>query len=104
MKKHRKIGFGAYTDDDDQEPEENSGKTVEQLKTFIKQLYKPDGITEQKEFRTNLELKYELSEAIEASTKDVSTALSELGYEHQFIEGVPHWIMYTLPPNPLKGE
>ena len=95
MKKHRKIGFGSYGSDDE-DPEESSDKTVEQLKSFIKQLYKPDGITEQKEFRTNLELKYELSEAIEASTKDISTALSELGYEHQFIEGVPNWIMYKI--------
>ena len=100
MKKQRKIGFGAYNDDDDQE-EQSSDKTIEQLKTFIQQLYKPDGITEQKEFRTNLELKDELSEVIEASAKDISTALSELGYELKFIEGSPNWVMYNITtPNP----
>lgn len=95
MKKHRPIGFNSYPDnEDDQDEQERKDKDVEALKAFIQELYKPEGITEQKEFRTSLELKYELREMIDASTQDLSTALSELGYKHTFIEGVPNWVMY----------
>jgi len=98
MKKKR-IGFDSYGDEDPEE-KDNVNKSVEQIKTFLQAIYSNDGTTEQKEFRTTRDLIYELRDMITAGFKDMNEALSDLGYELEYLEGVPHWILYERTPNP----
>jgi len=94
--KRKVIGFGSYGDGDDLEEEQKKDKDVEALKTLIQSIYSPDGITEQKEFKTTAELIYELREMIPATGREMRTALSEMGFEIKYIDGTPMWVMYQL--------
>lgn len=91
MKKTKHIGF--HIPDDDEMPEQVSSNT--QLTEVIKQLYKPNGYSEQKDFKSSLELVYELSDMVEATTKEVSEVMSNLGFEITTIDNQACFIVYT---------
>jgi len=88
----KKIGF--YIPDEDESKPEQPDSSVIILHKFIESIYAPNGSTEQKEFRTALELQYELRESVEVSITALNEVLTEMGYELEFIEGMPHWVMY----------
>lgn len=90
--KTRKIGFGAYGDDD-QEPEEVKQKDTRFL-DFIQANYSTEGDVEDMEFRTATELQYELNEIMYVSTITINDTLMKLGFNTKFIEGVPNWVLY----------
>jgi len=94
----KKIGFDRS---DDQEPEEDELEKIkkaerEALKPFILANYLPIGSTDQKEFKTSMELQYELHEMIDFSTKTLNLCLAEMGFKIEFVEYVPLWVMYSL--------
>lgn len=62
----------------DETPEKLSAD--EQLKELITSLYKPNGFTEEKDFKTSAEIAYELAEMIEVTTKQVADVMTELGF------------------------
>lgn len=88
----KKIGF--YIPDEDESKPERPDSSVIILRKFIESIYSPTGDTEQKEFRSALELQYELRESVEVSITALNEVLTAMGYELEFIEGVPNWVMY----------
>ena len=88
----KKIGF--YIPDEDESKPEQSDSSVIILRKFIESIYSPTGSTEQKEFRSALELQYELRESVEVTITALNEVLTAMGYELEFIEGMPHWVMY----------
>lgn len=88
----KKIGF--YIPDEDESKPEQRDSSVIILRKFIESIYSPTGYTEQKEFRSALELQYELRESMEVTITELNEILTSMGYELEFIEGMPHWVMY----------
>jgi len=94
MKKGKHIGF--HIPDDDEMPEPVGSNT--QLTEIIKQLYKPNGYSELKDFKTSLELVYELSDMMEVTTNQVSEVMNELGFEITTIDNQVCFIVF-IPDN-----
>lgn len=94
----KKIGF--YIPDEDESKPEQPDSSVIILRKFIEFIYSPSGSVEQKEFRSALELQYELRESVEVSVNELNDVLTDMGYQLEFIEGSPHWVMYQKTPNP----
>lgn len=91
-----KIGF-YIPEEDDATPEKPDSSAII-LRKFIEANYQPEGDPENKEFRSALELQYELSESVSVSIRAINDLLTQLGYEIKFIEGVPNWVMYKKNP------
>lgn len=90
MKKTKHIGF--HIPDDDEMPEQGSST---QLTDIIKQLYKPNGFREQKEFKTSLELVYDLSDMLEVTTQQVAEVMTTLGYQVTTVDNAACFVVYT---------
>lgn len=90
----KKIGFH-ISDEEESKPEQPDSSVII-LRKFIESIYSPRGSTEQKEFRTAMELQYELRESVEVSITALNEVLTAMGYELEFIEGLPHWVMYQI--------
>ncbi len=102
MKKQmRKIGFSAGADDENEIQqgddffEQMFAKQKESIRQFISAKYLPTGHADNMEFRTSLELEYELREMINASTNALNAVMNDLGFQVQFIEDSPNWVVYT---------
>ncbi|HRZ98347.1 MAG TPA: hypothetical protein P5084_12395 [Paludibacter sp.] len=90
--KHNKIGFYQPEADDPEEKEDSTGN--EKLKEYIRQLYKPNGFSHEKDFKTSLELAYELSDMIEVTPNKVAEVMNELGYEVTSIENQVCFVIF----------
>ena len=67
MAKMNRIGFYIPEDATADNPEVKTTET--QLKEIIAMLYKPNGFTHEKDFKTSMEIAYELQEMIEVTPK-----------------------------------
>ena len=95
----KKIGFNAQQDDQDDVKdidlmEEAREKTIAVLTQYINVNYSNEGDTDQKEFRTSMEIIYELREMMDVSISLLNRTLNEMEFKMQFLEGVPNWVMY----------
>ncbi len=90
--KHNKIGF--YQPETNEPEVKKAATGNEKLKEYIRQLYKPNGFSEEKDFKTSLELAYELSDMIEVTPTEVSEVMNELGYEVTSIENQVCFVLY----------
>ena len=87
-KKMRRIGFNASGDESEQQPQAA-------IKQFIEAKYAPSGFSENMEFKTSLEIEYELRESIEGvSLSAINEIMNELGFQLKFLEDKPHWVVY----------
>lgn len=91
MTTRKKIGFHIPEDDE----EENQGASSSQLIDIINQLYKPNGFREQKEFKTSLELVYDLSDMLEVTTQQVAEVMTSLGFQVTTVDNAACFVVYT---------
>jgi hypothetical protein len=98
--KKRRIGFNAYQDEEEnreQEPdffEKIRTKNLDSIKKIVSERYDPAGNVHDCEFRTTMELKYELQEMISVSESSLNDALNEMQFRLQYIDDRPHWVLY----------
>jgi hypothetical protein len=96
MKSHKVIGFNASQNPvpEDSTPEEpNANEKI--VIRFFKDNYLPVGNRENMEFKTTTELLYELREMVYLSMGAMNKILTGLEYQIQFLEGAPHWVLYS---------
>ena len=75
--------------------EEQSTKKREQAKQFILAKYNPIGAPEEKEFRTTLELQYELREMIFLLESGINEVMNEMGFQVVYLDNKPNWVLYS---------
>lgn len=100
--KKRKIGFNAYMDDDDDDEQKNPtdffeqarSQRVEAIKKIISEKYDATGDVHDCEFRTTMELQYELQEMMDVSASNLNDAMNEMQFKLQYIDDRPHWVLY----------
>ena len=96
----KKIGFKTSENNESSEPEKDPineifGKRKELAIRFIESMYTPIGYHEDAEFKTTLELEYEMQNVIETPSMNIiSSLMSDAGFQLQQIEGIPHWVLY----------
>lgn len=99
--RRKKIGFCSDDIDTDDEKGGEDWFTKmfavdkEHVKKFIEASYTPSGSTEQKEFKTSVELIYMLRETIDVSIKVVNEVMNDLGFQMIFIDQLPNWVLYS---------
>jgi len=76
--------------------EQSSKKRIEQAKKFISAKYLSTGNPDNREFRTSMELQYEIREMIDLSTSTINEAMNELGFQVQFLDEKPNWVLYEV--------
>jgi hypothetical protein len=99
-------GFAPQTGDDsgneqnqdffDQQTSEKS----KQVKQFISARYNPVGTPEEKEFRSTLELRYELQEMISVFESTINQVMNEMGFQIADIDDKPNWVLYRSRKDP----
>lgn len=92
----KKIGFNSYDNEDEEKKEEEKKRPDKSqlIADFLSASYSPDGLTEDKIYKTSEELAYDLQETIVVSASDISKAMTVAGYNMQFFEGKPYWELY----------
>ena len=99
MKKIIVKGFGNQPDESTTEMsdffEEQRRKKLEQVKKIISAQYDPMGSPNHREFRTTMELQYEFREIVSLSEFNINEAMNELGYQVDFIDNKPNWVLYS---------
>ena len=85
----KRIGFGAYGDDD-QEPEEV--KKQDHFRDYITENFNTE--SGEMELFTSLELQYHLNEQFFVSIKHINDTLAELGYKQRNMSGEATWVLY----------
>jgi hypothetical protein len=97
MKRFHVKGFGTNIDEERQEQnffEQANSQKREQARKMISAKYDSLGDQCNTEFRTTAELRYEFREITDFSDSMINEAMSELGYQIQFLEGKPYWKLY----------
>lgn len=85
----KRIGFGAYGDDD-QEPEEV--KKPDHFRDYITENFNAE--SGEMELFTSLELQYHLNEQFFVSIRTINDTLAGLGYKQKNILGEVSWVLY----------
>lgn len=94
MAKIKKIGFYIPNEDTDDKPEVKTTET--RLKEMIEMLYKPNGFTEEKDFKTSLELAYEISDMLEVTPREVAKVMDEMGFVVTTVGNEVCYVVYTI--------
>lgn len=94
MAKIKKIGFYIPNEDTDDKPEVKTTET--QLKEIIEMLYKPNGFAHEKDFKTSMEIAYELQEMIEVTPKQVASVMTEIGFEVTSVDNMVCFVVFTV--------
>ena len=94
MAKIKRIGFYIPEDATDDKPEVKTTET--QLKEIIAMLYKPNGFTHEKDFKTSMEIVYELEEMIEGTPKQVASVMTEIGFEVTSVDNMVCFVVFTV--------
>lgn len=90
--KPNKIGFYQPETKEPEVTKPATGNDI--LKEYIQQLYKPNGFSHEKDFKSSLELAYELQDMIEVTPGEVSEVMKTLGYEVTTIENQVCFVVY----------
>jgi len=90
--KPQKIGF--HQTDEPEKKQQQAEQPESNLTKFINQLYKPNGFSDERDFKTSLELAYELSDMLEVTASEVSQVMTTLGFEVTTIENQICFIVY----------
>lgn len=61
---------------------------------YIQENYRALGETGEKEYITSADIVRELSEMVSISIAEVTDLMDKAGFEIEFIEGKPNWIVY----------
>lgn len=85
----KRIGFGAYGDDD-QEQEEV--KKQDHFRDYITENFNTE--SGEMELFTSLELQYHLNEQFFVSIRTINDTLAELGYKQRNMFGEATWVLY----------
>jgi NADH:ubiquinone oxidoreductase subunit E len=88
------IGF--HQTDEPETKQKKAEQPESNLIKFINQLYQPNGFSDDRDFKTSLELAYELSDMLEVTPSEVSQVMTALGYEVTTIENQICFIVYEL--------
>ena len=94
MAKRNGIGFYIPEDATADKPEVKTPET--QLKEIIEMLYKPNGFTHEKDFKTSMEIAYELQEMIEVTPKQVASVMTEIGFEVISVNNMVCFVVFTV--------
>ena len=94
MAKMNRIGFYVPEESADDKPEVKTTET--QLKEIIEMLYKPNGLTHEKDFKTSMEIAYELQEMIEVTPKQVASVMTEIGFEVTSVDNMVCFVVFTV--------
>jgi hypothetical protein len=100
MKRFIVKGFGNHSVKSSAEEadifEQLNKKRREQARQFISAKYIPQGNPDNCEFRTTMELQYEFREMMEFSASNINEAMNELGFQVQFLDDKPNWVLYKI--------
>lgn len=94
MTKMNRIGFYIPEDATADKPEVKATET--QLKEIVEMLYKPNGFTHKKDFKTSMEIAYELQEMIEVTPKQVASVMTEIGFEVTSVDNMVCFVVFTV--------
>ncbi|MCL1942471.1 MAG: hypothetical protein FWF54_02845 [Candidatus Azobacteroides sp.] len=64
------------------------------VKQFIEANYRPERNIDEKEFKSSMQLEYELREMTDASVSTITSVMNELGFQVRYLEGKPYWVVY----------
>ena len=59
-------------------------------------LYKQNGFTHEKDFKTSMEIAYELQEMIEVTPKQVASVMTEIGFEVTSVDNMVCFVVFTV--------
>ena len=93
----KKIGFTAGNEDTEEKRDfidQMLEDRKQAIKQFIEANYRSTGNVDEKEFKSSMELEYEMQEMTEASINTINSVMNELGFQVQFLEGKPYWVVY----------
>ena len=73
----------------------------ELFKKMIESQYQPEyeflGQEETRQLVTSRDLQYRYRDMCTVSVSTVAEVMQELGYEFDFVMGMPHWVLYDKP-------